>query len=215
MKLKTFIFNPFAVNTYLVYDETKECVIIDPACVSDDEKNKLVNYIIQNKLKPVAILNTHGHVDHVAGEAFVKKQYQIPIYAHKADSILRTKAVDKGLAYGMQIETPPTPDHYLEENDSFKFGNSEFKILHLPGHSLGSIAFYSEKDSFIIDGDVLFNGSIGRTDFEDGDLDVLMHSITKKLFALDDNTVVYSGHGPETTIGNEVRSNPFLLDNVL
>ena len=215
MELKTFIFNPFAVNTYLIYDETKDCVIIDPACVSDDEKNKLVDFITQNNLKPVAILNTHGHVDHVAGEAFVKKQYQIPIYAHKADSILRTKAVDKGLVYGMQIETPPTPDHYLEENESFKFGNSEFKILHLPGHSLGSIAFYSEKDSFIIDGDVLFNGSIGRTDFEDGDLDVLMHSITKKLFALDDNTVVYSGHGPETTIGNEVRSNPFFLDNVL
>jgi len=215
MKIKSFIFNLFAVNTYLIYDETKECVIVDAACINDNEKNKIVDFITQNNLKPTAILSTHAHVDHVAGNAFIKNKYQIPIYAHKADDNLLKKAMDKGLSYGMQIEEPPMPDYYLDDGDIFKFGNSELTILHVPGHSLGSIAFHSKKDNFIIGGDVLFNGSIGRTDLENGDLDVLLNSITKKFFTLDDNTIVYSGHGPETSIGNEVRSNPFLLDNVL
>ena len=215
MKIKPFVFNEFAVNSFVIYDESKECVIIDPGCISEEQQKVLSNFIDDNKLKPVKLLNTHCHVDHVAGNKFIVDTYNIPVYMNEGDQANLDSCVRAGELYGMKIDIPPAIESFLNDNDTVKFGNSELQVLHLPGHSNGSIAFYAKEEKFIVVGDVLFNGSVGRTDLNGGSLDELMDSIKNKLFKLDDNVTVYTGHGPETTIGNEVRSNPFLLDNVM
>jgi glyoxylase-like metal-dependent hydrolase (beta-lactamase superfamily II) len=213
--IKEFVFNSFATNTYILSDNTNECIIIDPGCTNQNEETALTEYIENNELKPVAILNTHFHVDHIAGIYFTKNKYNIDVYGNNNDNYLVDAAIDSGKVYGMDIKEAPKMDKFLNDGDIFKFGNSELKVILVPGHSKGSLAYYSEENNFVISGDVLFNGSIGRTDLAGGDLDVLLKSIKEKLFTLDQNTVVYSGHGPETTIGNEINSNPFLLDNVM
>ena len=213
--IKEFVFNSFATNTYILSDETKKCIIIDPTCSSDIEELKLSEYIESENLEPFAIVNTHFHVDHVVGVHFVKNRYNIDVYGNENEKYLVDAAIDSGEIYGMNIEKAPEIDKFLNDGDVFKFGNSELKVLSVPGHTKGSLAYYSEEDNFVIAGDVLFNGSIGRTDLPGGDLDSLLKSIKEKLFTLDQNTTVLSGHGPETTIGNEINSNPFLLDNVM
>ncbi len=215
MKIKPFVFNDFSVNTFVIYDDSKECIIVDPGCIRPDEKETLNNFIEEHQLKPVKLVNTHCHVDHVAGVSYVKNNYNIPFYAHKGDDSNLKDAERAGQLYGMPIDAPPMPDNYLEHGDVVTFGHSKIDILHLPGHSKGSIALSAKEDKFVVVGDVLFNGSVGRTDLNGGSLEELMHSIKNVLFNLDDDVVVYSGHGPETSIGNEVRSNPFLLDNVM
>ena len=215
MKIKPFVFNDFAVNSFVIYDESKECIIVDPGCVPGTQEKELEEFISNNNLKPVKLVNTHCHVDHVAGNGFVVDTYNIPVYAHKDDNENLTNATRAGELYGMKINTPPKVSHYLEADDILEFGHSKLNVLHLPGHSKGSIALYAKDERFVVVGDVLFNGSVGRTDLNGGSLDELMSSIKDQLFKLDDDVVVYSGHGPETTIGNEVRSNPFLLDNVM
>ncbi len=212
MKIKKFTFNLFSVNSFVLYDETKECIIVDPGCRNQEEQQELIQFIEAHQLKPVKLVNTHCHVDHVAGNAFVKEQWSIPIYAHSEDISNLHDATRAGEFYGMPIVMPPNSDADLKGVDSLTFGNSELKLLHLPGHSKGSVALVSEKDSFAIVGDVLFRGAIGRTDLNGGSLDELMHSIKNILFKLDEQTVVYSGHGPETTIEQEKRTNPFLLE---
>ena len=213
--IKEFVFNTFAINTYILSDETKKCIIIDPGCSTKAEEDKLSDYINENNLEPVAIVNTHFHVDHVAGVYYTKNKYNIDVYGNENDKYLVDAAIDSGKIYGMEIKENPSIDKFLNNGDTYKFGNSELNVILVPGHTKGSLAFYSEKDNFVIAGDVLFNGSIGRTDLAGGDLDELLKSIKEKLFTLDPNTTVYSGHGPETTIGNEINSNPFLLDNVM
>ena len=213
--IKEFVFNTFAINTYILSDETKKCIIIDPGCSNTSEEEAMSEYIENNNLKPIAIVNTHFHVDHIAGIYYTKNKYNIDVYGNENDKYLVEAAIDSGKIYGMDIKENPSIDKFLNDGDTYKFGNSELKVILVPGHTKGSLAFYSEKDSFVISGDVLFNGSIGRTDLPGGNLDILLKSIKEKLFTLDQNTVVYSGHGPETTIGNEINSNPFLLDNVM
>lgn len=213
--IKAFAFNPFATNTFVLSDETNKCIIIDPACISEGEQLKISNYINENKLEPTAILNTHFHVDHIAGVHYIRNKYNIDVYGNNQDNYLVDVAIDSGKMYGMDIAEDPKMDKNLNDGDIFKFGNSELKVLLVPGHTKGSLAFYSEKDKFVIAGDVLFNGSIGRTDLPGGNLDELLISIKEKLFALDINTAVHSGHGPETNIGHEINTNPFLLDNVM
>ena len=215
MKIKPFVFNDFAVNSFVIYDDSNDCVIVDPGCVTKSEQEQLSQFIKDNNLKPVKLINTHCHVDHVAGNKFVVDTYQIPVYANENDKENLLNAKRAGELYGMQIDTPPEVNHYLNQDDVLTFGKSTLKVMHLPGHSKGSIALYAEAEKFVVVGDVIFNGSIGRTDLLGGSLDELMNSIKSRLFKLDDDVTVYSGHGPETTIGNEVRSNPFLLDNVL
>ena len=215
MKTKPLIFNDFAVNSFVIYDETNECIIIDPGCMSDGQQEVLSQFISDNNLKPVKLVNTHCHLDHVAGNKFVVDKYKIPVFANEGDKQNLEASVRAGEIYGMKIDTPPAIDHYLNSDDIVKFGKSELRVLHLPGHSKGSIALYAKDDKFVVVGDVLFNGSVGRTDLNGGSLDELMDSIKNCLFKLDDDVTVYTGHGPETTIGNEVRSNPFLLDNVM
>ena len=213
--VKQFVFNPFAVNTYIISDESNKCVIIDAGCAGEAEQTTLTNYIEENKLEPTALLNTHCHVDHVSGLSYLKSKYSLDFYANDNDNYLLDAAVASGSVYGMEIDQPPKIDKILNDGDIFEFGNSKLDVIHVPGHSRGSLAFYSDADKILFSGDVLFNGSIGRTDLEGGDLDQLLSSIKDKLFGLAEDVEVLSGHGPSTTIGIEINSNPFLLDNVM
>lgn len=209
LTIQDFVFNPFQENTYVLHDETREAVIVDPGCYEDDEKRELEEYIENNKLKVTMLLNTHCHIDHVLGNAFVKDRFKVNLYVHKIEeAVMRAVKVYAG-NYGFQLYQETSVDRYLEENSSITFGNQQFKILFVPGHSPGHVAFYNEKEKVVIAGDVLFQNSIGRTDLPGGNFDTLINSIHEKLFTLPDDVVVYPGHGPKTTIGFEKVTNPF------
>lgn len=208
--VKRFVFNSFEENTYLLFDESKNCLIVDPGMNSSNEEESFIDYIKQNNLNPVAIINTHCHVDHVLGCKFVKNAFQIPLYIHPDETHVLKSAVSFGEFFGLQVDTPPDPDKFLNQDDTYTFGNSKLQIMHIPGHSPGSITLYSNSDNFIITGDVLFNGSIGRTDLPGGDYPTLIKHIKSKLLVLPREVVVFPGHGPYTTIGNEYDTNPFL-----
>lgn len=212
MKVKVFEFNAIAVNTYVLSDKTGECVIIDPACYYPDEQRALFNYIIDKKLIVKHVLNTHLHFDHVFGANFIMEQFNVEMEAHKADQFLIDSFSEQMSLFGFSSNDKfkPTVGKYIDENDIIEFGNQKLSILHVPGHSPGSIAFYNKEEGCIISGDVLFNGSIGRTDLLQGDHNQLIEGIKTKLMILPQNTIVYPGHGPATTIGKEAKSNPFL-----
>lgn len=205
-----FTFNGFQENTYVLFDETKECVIIDPGCYSTEEQQALKNYIESNGLKPVLLLNTHCHIDHVLGNNFVHQTYNIDLAMHEKDLPTLHATPEYGHLYGFTIDPSPEPAQLLQEGDVVSFGNSKLEVLFTPGHSAGHVVFVARKERFIINGDVLFQGSIGRTDLPGGDFDTLITSIKTKLFSLGDDFRVYTGHGPYTTIGNEKTHNPFL-----
>jgi len=211
MKIKTFTFNPIQENTYLVYDETNEAVVIDAGCISDIEKRALKNYIEDNKLTLKRVLNTHLHFDHQFGNKFLFTTFGIKPEAGKEDEYLLENVIAQTRSFGMAVEEEAqTLGGYITDNQEIKFGNTTFKAFHVPGHSPGSMAFYDEKEGVLFAGDVLFRASIGRTDLPKGDYATLIQSITNKLLPLPDSTVVYSGHGPATTIGFEKKNNPFL-----
>ena len=209
MTIQTFVFNPFSENTYVVFDETKEAVIIDPGCYEPTEKAELDQFITSKGLTVKFILNTHCHIDHVLGNFHCKTKYNAPLLIHREDEKVLLAVQSYASNYGFAGYQPTLPDRFLEENESFTFGNTTWKVLFLPGHSPGHIAFYDEQKKTIFSGDVLFKRSIGRTDLPGGNFDVLLKSIQQKLFLLPDDVVVYSGHGPTTTIGEEKKSNPF------
>lgn len=211
MTIKAFTFNPFQENTYLVYDETKEAVLIDAGCLMDDEKEHLKKYIVENKLVLKRLLNTHLHLDHQFGNRYVADTFGIQPEACKEDEFLLETVVAQARSFGFQVNEEAQPlGGYIVENQEIEFGDSKFVTLHVPGHSPGSMVFYSEDNSVIFAGDVLFKSSIGRTDLPKGDYATLISNITKKLMTLPDSTVVYSGHGPATTIGHERKNNPYL-----
>ncbi|MDP4267633.1 MAG: MBL fold metallo-hydrolase [Bacteroidota bacterium] len=207
--IKIFQFNPFQENTYVLYDETHECVVIDPGCYSVKEKEQLTNFISSKNLKPVKVINTHGHIDHILGIAFVSAKYNIDYYLHRGDSILLNNSSDIGVNFGMNFEKPAKLPVFVEEGNEIKFGNSVLEVIYTPGHSQGGICFYCRKDNFLISGDTLFDNSIGRTDLFGGNYDTLISSIKSKLFVLPDDCKVYPGHGPETSIASEKKDNPF------
>jgi hydroxyacylglutathione hydrolase len=211
LTVKTFVFNDFQENTYLLYDHTLACCVIDPGMNSESERMEFDDFILQHKLKPGEIINTHCHVDHVLGCKYLKSRYNIPFYIHMKEIDVLEKAQLYGNFFGLKVETPPSPDHYVEEGETFKIGESELKFFHVPGHSEGSIALYCATDRILITGDVLFRGSIGRTDLPGGDYTTLIKSIKTKLMTLPGNVDVYPGHGAKTTIENERNSNPFLI----
>ncbi len=212
MKIKSFTFNPFQENTYVVYDDTKECIIIDPGCYTDKERDELRRFITSEGLKPVKLINTHCHIDHVLGNKFTSELWDLELYMHKEDLPLLENAGNIGKMYGFEdYEGSPYPKHFLAQDDTLTFGESSFKILFTPGHAPGHICLYSKENNLLIAGDVLFNGSIGRTDLPGGDYNTLIKSIKTKLLPLDENTIVYCGHGPSTSIGKEKMSNPFLV----
>lgn len=209
MKVISFANNPFQENTYIVYDDSKECIIIDPGCYTENERTTLINFIEENELKPVRLINTHCHLDHICGNQFIANKYGLKLEANKEELPILEHAPKAAQMYGFPMQASPEIEIFLDEKDIVKFGKSELHILFTPGHSPGSLSFYSEKHGFVIAGDVLFRQGIGRTDLPLGDYDTLIQSIKEKLFTLPKKTVVYSGHGPETSIGYELVNNPF------
>ena len=206
-----FTFNPFQENTYVLYDETKECIIIDPGCFEQAEKLELVTFIEQKGLKPVRLINTHCHIDHVFGNHFISEKYGLQLEIHKGELPVLKAVPQVSAMYGIPFHDPiPEEVVFIKEGDSIEFGNTSLRSIFTPGHSPASLSFYCEASAYLIAGDVLFYGSIGRTDLPGGDMSTLLGSIKDKLFPLGDDVVVYPGHGPKTTIGFEKRSNPFL-----
>ncbi len=209
MDIQSFVFNPFQENTYVISDDTMECVIVDPGCYDDAEKKELTDYISSNKLKVKMLLNTHCHIDHVLGNAFVKEKYNTKLHIHRKEEFVLYAQQVIAPHYGIHNYQEAKPDAYLSEGDHVVFGDQEFTVLFVPGHAPGHIAFYNQKEKVVLGGDVLFLNSIGRTDLPGGDFKTLIDSIHQKLFTLPDEVTVYPGHGPETTIGVEKLTNPY------
>ncbi|HEY3401942.1 MAG TPA: MBL fold metallo-hydrolase [Ohtaekwangia sp.] len=209
LRLQRFEFNPLQENTYVLFDSTRECVIIDPGCYDPEEKDELARFIKENNLIVKMLLNTHGHVDHVLGNAFVKNTYSVKLYISKEDEATLRAVKVYAPHYGFFQYDEAEPDEFLIEGDVIKFGQQQLKVLFVPGHAPGHIAFYHEEQKLIVAGDVLFYNSIGRTDLPGGNFDTLIKSIHEKLFTLPNDVTVYPGHGPETTIGFEKKTNPF------
>jgi len=211
MTIKIFTFNPFQENTYLLFDETKEAVLIDAGCITETEKLTLKRFIDENGLTLKRLINTHLHLDHQFGNKFVADTFGLLPEANQQDEFLLANVVAQARSFGFSVEEEAQAlGAYINEGDEIKFGNCSLKAIHVPGHSPGSLAFYSEKEGVVFAGDVLFRNSIGRTDLPYGDYATLILSITKKLLPLPDSTVVYCGHGPSTTIGSEKSSNLYL-----
>jgi glyoxylase-like metal-dependent hydrolase (beta-lactamase superfamily II) len=207
--LKTFVFNPFQENTYILSDESKEAVLIDAGFGTAKEFEQLTQYIEKQQLKIVRLINTHGHVDHVLGVSKAASYFGLLPEFYKDEIELLGYVEQQGAMFGMNVNKLPEIQKFLEENNPVNFGNSSLHVLHVPGHSKGSVTFYSKPDKLLITGDVLFKGSIGRTDLPGGDYDVLMKSI-EKITALGDDVMIFPGHGPASTIGMELKTNPFL-----
>lgn len=205
-----FPFGPFQENTYVLWDETNDCIVLDPGNNNAFENKKLSDFISQNNLNVKRLILTHAHIDHINGNKYIFDTYALLPEVHKDDVFFIEKHTASANMYGLTVEQSPMPVAFITEGDEIKFGNSVLKTLHTPGHSPGSISFYNLEDKFIIGGDVLFYGSIGRSDLPMGDHDTLIKSIKEKLMPLGDDMKVYSGHGTPTTIGFERLNNPFL-----
>lgn len=211
MNIKIFEFNPIAENTYILYDDTKECVIIDAGCFYPDEKQQLLNFILDNDLIVKHLLNTHLHFDHVLGNKFVADQFHIQPTANKEDTFLLEAMPIQMQMFGFrESEEAPAIGTYIRENDIIQFGKQKLIVLEVPGHSPGSVVFYSEEGNCVFVGDALFRNSIGRTDLARGNQQQLVDAIKSKLLSLPPDTIVYPGHGPQTTIQYETANNPFL-----
>jgi hydroxyacylglutathione hydrolase len=208
-KLRSFTNNPYEENTYILFDDTRECVIIDPGMYTAPEQNAVVNFIRDNQLKPVLLLNTHCHVDHVLGNKFVFDQYGLKPQFHPGELPVLAAVPSYAPQMGIRYELSPLPDHYLSETGTVLFGETELQLIFAPGHSPAHLCFYDEADNLLVGGDVLFKGSVGRTDLMGGSFEQLIENIEQKLFILPDDCTVYPGHGPETTIGYEKKHNPF------
>lgn len=209
-QIQSFTFSPIQENTYLLHNEFKECIIIDPGCYLDEEKEAMQAFIDQKGLKPVMLLNTHCHLDHVFGNKFVAERYGLTLQLHEKEKAVLSFAPTSGLMYNMPFDNYTGDFIILKEGDKIILGEDELIVIEAPGHSPGSICFYCAKQNFVIGGDVLFYRSIGRTDLPGGDHQTLLNSIRQKLFVLPDDVVVYSGHGSETSIGAEKIFNPFV-----
>jgi glyoxylase-like metal-dependent hydrolase (beta-lactamase superfamily II) len=209
IQIQAFTFNALQENTYLLYDETGECVVIDPGCYDRSEKEELSGFVEGNRLKVVQLLNTHCHIDHVFGNAYVKDKYGVKLLIHERDAVTLRAVVTYAPVYGFPQYQEAAPDGFIDEGEVIRFGNSSLDILFVPGHAPGHVAFVNHEQHFCIGGDVLFKRSIGRTDLPGGDFNTLIRSIHTKLFPLGHDFVVYPGHGESTTIGEEKRQNPF------
>ncbi|OOQ57582.1 MBL fold metallo-hydrolase [Mucilaginibacter pedocola] len=208
--IRSFLNNPYQENTYILFDDSKECVIIDPGMYTALEQNRVVTFIKENGLKPVMLLNTHCHVDHVLGNRFVFDQYGLKPRFHEGESEVLASVVAYAPSMGFRYDASPLPDEYLPETGTISFGNTELQLIFAPGHSPAHLCFYDKDANILVGGDVLFRNSIGRTDLPGGDYKTLVKNIEEKLFALPDDCTVYPGHGPETTIGFEKETNPYL-----
>lgn len=205
-----FTFNPFEENTYIIANEHKQCWIVDPGMFDEREIAVVKDYITKNNLQPQGIINTHAHIDHILGVQEMMDSYNIPFGIHKDEQPVLDRAQDTAAMFGFRLPSVPKQTHYITEAEPLKLGDDTLQVFLTPGHSPGSISFYYAPGKWVISGDVLFSGSIGRTDLPGGNFDTLISSIRTHLFTLPDDTQVLSGHGPATTIGDEKADNPFL-----
>lgn len=212
LHVQTFTCNPFAENGYLLYDDTNTCVVIDPGCYTHIEKQTLVDFISKKGLKLDKILCTHGHIDHILGNDFLKQKYQVEIFAHKIAENEMKMALQYGAMYGILLQSTPMPSTYIDEGDTVSFGDTTLEVIFTPGHSAGHVSFLHRESKQLFSGDVLFDGSVGRWDLPGGNFDILMETIRTKLLTLDDETKVYPGHGSTTLIGRERHANPYLRE---
>ncbi len=211
MKLEYFTFNPFQENTYVLYDNSKECIIVDPGCYTVSEQNQLAQFIEENELIPKKLVCTHFHLDHIFGNQFVTNKWNLLVEGHSADVATLEMGEKSAALYGFDNYIPsPAIEHFIEEGDQIKFGDTVLDVLFVPGHAPGHIALVNHESKTVINGDVLFQGSIGRTDLPGGDFATLEKSIKEKLYTLPEDYVVYAGHGPSTTIGFEKQHNGFV-----
>ncbi|KUK78562.1 MAG: hypothetical protein XD92_0227 [Proteiniphilum acetatigenes] len=216
MKIKTFEFNPLRVNTYILSDETKECVVIDAACYYADEQELLLNYLLDHDFVVKHLINTHLHFDHIFGVNLLANRFGLPLRYHRDDDYLLEDIPSQLQLFGfpgINSDFRPINGEYLQEGERITFGNSSLQVIHVPGHSPGSVAFYEAEAAVVISGDALFYSSIGRTDLPRGNYETLINSIRHKLYTLPGETVVYPGHGPSTSIAFEKRHNPFVNMN--
>jgi len=209
MKIYKLVFSPIQVNTYILAEESGDCAIIDCGCYDKEECDEFSNFIDNKGLKPVMLLNTHSHLDHIFGNKFILERYGLRAHASKLDEMNRKAAPHHAMIFGLTMEEPPEPGDFISDNQVINFGKTKLFSLLVPGHTTGSLAFYSESDNCVFTGDALFAGSIGRTDLPGGNYEILMNSIRNKLFVLPPSTIVYPGHGEKTTIDNEIKTNPY------
>ena len=210
MNVAIFTFNPFQENTYILYDDTKECIIVDPGCFENTEKLELDNFITANNLKPVRLVNTHCHIDHVFGNKFISERYNLELEAHQGEIPVLASCKRVGEMYGILYpETSPPITKFIEEGDAISFGNTHLEAIFTPGPSPASLSFFCREANILIAGDVLFREGVGRSDLPGGDHPTLIKSIKEKLLPLGDEVKVYPGHGEATTIGWEKKRNPF------
>lgn len=210
MKIRKLVFSPIEVNTYIVDDGLGNCAIIDCGCYGDEEFLELKGFLSENSLKPIMLLNTHMHLDHIFGNANVFSEYGLLTHASAEEESNRISATSHAMMFGMTMEEPPQIGTFITKNQVIKFGDINIRALTVPGHTAGSIAYYFEDHGLVFTGDALFAGSIGRSDLPGGDHDTLINSIRNELLTLKDDTIVYPGHGNETTIANEKENNPYL-----
>jgi len=209
MKIYKAVFSPIEVNTYIVTGDDAGCIVIDCGCYGESEERKLVDLLAERGLRPELLLNTHCHLDHVFGNSFMLKHYGLSPWFHDGDNYNNTNARKHALMFGLKMEDPPAAAGYLSGGEMMTAAGVTFKVIEVPGHSPGGIAFYSGEGNVVFTGDALFAGSIGRSDLPGGDHEQLVTSIREQLFTLPLETVVYPGHGPETSIRKEMESNPF------
>lgn len=209
LRIKKFTFNPFGENTYVLFDDSKECVVIDPGCYEKAEQQELTTFVDSHQLVVKMLLNTHCHIDHVLGNAFVKRKFNVGLFINPIEEPLLRAVKSYASNYGFFQYEDSVADGFLTGKDVVAFGEQKLQILFVPGHSPGHIAFYDEASKILVGGDVLFENSIGRTDLPGGNFNTLINSIHEKFFTLPDDVTVYCGHGEETSIGFEKRTNPF------
>jgi hydroxyacylglutathione hydrolase len=211
LTVQAFAFNPVQENTYILYNEKGQCCIIDPGCYFPAEADELTGFIESGGLTPVLLLQTHCHFDHIFGTALAARTYGLEPQMHRLEQTFLDLGPASAAKWNIPFPDPYTgPVSYIDEGAVIRLGDDELHVLFTPGHSPGSISFYSKENKFLISGDVLFNGSVGRTDLPGSDFTILEESIRTKLYTLPADVVVYSGHGDSTTIGDEMKGNPFV-----
>jgi glyoxylase-like metal-dependent hydrolase (beta-lactamase superfamily II) len=210
MEIFRLTFNPIEVNTYILADKSGDCAIIDCGCYDDQEFSELTDFLESHNLKPVLLLNTHCHLDHIFGNKFMLKRYGLRPHSPESDEYNRLNATKHALMFGLSMDLPPEPDAFVSHLQELEFGTVKLLALHVPGHSSGSISYYCKEAGAVFTGDALFAGSIGRTDLPGGNYDTLLTSIKTNLLTLPPDTIVYPGHGPDTTVEKEMKTNPYL-----
>ena len=210
LTIQSFCFNAFQENTYILYNEKKEAIIVDPGCYTQEEEKTLSDFISKNELKPTLLFNTHCHLDHVFGNNFISETYALKVLLHANEQVVLDRLPEAAAKYGIPVEAYNGAIQYIQDQEIITFGKDEFKVLLTPGHSPGSVCFYHIKQDFILGGDLIFKDSVGRTDFPGCNPQDLIKSIRNQILPLPDSLSIYSGHGPVTQLGRERKMNPYI-----